>query len=175
MIVQNFDPLAGTTQDLVDFCERMERTEDLEAPIPTKKKTGKLFETKSKQAKTKWCDFCDKDNHNTRDCDKDNHNTRDCFKLKSLKNKRDTTQHSEDGTNKRARNIKWKKSNDKPHNEATFNREQVMALVAEAVEKSDKTKNGHKCQAEDLGTAEMREPADIFGNLSISSNKEESD
>ena len=76
MIVQNFDALAGTPQDLVDFCKRMERTEkDLDAPIPKKAKAKPT--NKGNQGKTpdKWCEFCEMNNHNTNQC----------FKLKAHK------------------------------------------------------------------------------------------
>ena len=43
MTIQNFDPIAGTVNDLVDFCERMEHTEG--TPESDKKKEDKLMKT----------------------------------------------------------------------------------------------------------------------------------
>ena len=50
MILQGFDPVDGTVKDLVDFCERLENTEDLD-PRPLKKENGK--EAKKSDCSTK--------------------------------------------------------------------------------------------------------------------------
>ena len=44
MTIQNFDPIAGTVNDLVDFCERMERTEG--TPDSDKKKEEKIMKNR---------------------------------------------------------------------------------------------------------------------------------
>jgi hypothetical protein len=53
---------------LVAFCERMEATE--EAPPKMKNESDKIPK-KSKRTRTegsKWCEYCDMNNHNTKDC-----------------------------------------------------------------------------------------------------------
>jgi hypothetical protein len=68
MTRQDFDPQDVDINALVAFCERMEATE--EAP-PKMKNESEKIPKKSKRARTegsKWCEYCDMNNHNTKDC-----------------------------------------------------------------------------------------------------------
>ena len=166
MIVQDFDPLAGTTQDLVDFCERMERTKELDAPIPKKPQTTNKESSLRRKLQVKWCEFCDMNNHNTKDC----------FKLKALKRKNHeqaTTQH--DGNNrqhKRGRSTYVRRSGHDA--QPGHGSETIAAIAAQAVlqvMKAKKEAGSRKRKTEDLCVVEGTQD---FANLSISSDSEAS-
>lgn len=82
MIKHNFDPQASTIAEFIQFCERMESTEDIdEAPIPRKQKqaTSEKRSTTSPKGKRqveeprnengkKYCMLHGKGNHSTDEC-----------------------------------------------------------------------------------------------------------
>lgn len=120
MIVQNFNPMQGTPQDLVNFCKLMECTELLDDPTPNKAKPTKHEEPSCERSSTKGCKYCEYISHN-----KD-----ECFKLKVLKRKMVTTpQHSEGDFNKHPCGYLWKKPLAKLQDEAYLNKEQAMAFI----------------------------------------------
>ena len=135
----------------------------MEQPIPKKSKTAK--QEIPRIMKGKWCDYCERDLHNTRDC----------FKLKALKQKKnDTPQHSGLGSGKRHGNLSWKKPIAKEHENAYLNKEQATALMEQVVKKHSIKKESRKRQVEDLGAVEEDNQADAFASLSLSSDDEES-
>ena len=170
MVMHDYDPTEGTTQDLVAFCKRIEQVEqlkDLDAPIP-KKKPVKSDDSNRAARPKKWCDYCE-----TR-----THNTRDCYKLRDLKRKSDTPQHSSRDYDKRPRNNTWKKNTPRNRDETYLNKEQAMALIDQVVKKhygaNKSTKAKRKRKTEELAVAELESQAEAFANLSLSSSDSDS-
>ena len=73
----DFDPLAGTLNDLVNFCEQMESSEDhgKESTVvqksSSKSTSNGRIPKKSKTSRSgdgKWCDYHESNTHNTADC-----------------------------------------------------------------------------------------------------------
>ena len=54
MILQGFDPLGGTVNDLVHFCECMEQTDEAEVKIPASKSTRKDKGNPKSDTSKKW-------------------------------------------------------------------------------------------------------------------------
>ena len=61
MVLQNFDPLAGDTEDLVQFCQRMEATERSDTKRSKTALLQKIPKRKRGGARAnKWCPVCDR-------------------------------------------------------------------------------------------------------------------
>ena len=125
MTIQNFDPIAGTVSDLVDFCERMECTEG--TTDPDKKKEDKLMKNcipcKSEKTKGSWCEICQMNNHNTKDC----------FRLKRMREECNKEQSS---PNKHYKSS-WKKDDNKKDykKQTSVTKEQVHMMVERALKR----------------------------------------
>ena len=90
MILHGFDPIASTQKELIDFCERLERTEDFEFSDATQVVSQKRDEGGSKKKKAKRNHFSDASQHEQKQkcCTlhgKNNTHTSDeCHKLKAM-------------------------------------------------------------------------------------------
>ena len=126
MIRHNFDPMEGTVQDLVAFCEHQEHTEDHEDNAETVKSKMKAKEYKipKKDGKPsgKWCEVCKMNNHSTSDC---NH-------VKHLRE-----EHEEKYQQQKCQRYSWSHKDDenkKSESTCHFTKEQINAMVDHAVE-----------------------------------------
>lgn len=135
MIRQDYDPMANSVNDLVNFCERMERTEDPDAN-EQKAKTGKTKSTEDKipkkgdnRPKGMWCSWCDMNNHTTDDC----------RHVKNMK-RRQAQQSYPEGKRRKyswSRKEQEKKDQKKPY-EPVVTKEQVNAMVDRAIKRYNK-------------------------------------
>ena len=167
MIVQDFDPLAGTSQDLIEFCERMERTETLDAPIPkkaSKTKSGPSSTTTKEPQEEMWCELCEMNNHPTSKC----------YKLKKLK--REMQGKREASSNDReAKRTRREHGQPRTANNTYLTREEANALMKRVIKKHYGDAGGlRKRKKEDLGAVED-DASESFSKLSLSSSENESD
>lgn len=149
MLMQNFDPLLHSVNELVEFCERMEQVEAVDTGSRSSKPAAKN-ESKKKSAKRK------RDSKETKDCllhgDDCGHTTHECrtlkYQAKAMKGRYN------------AQTAEGKKQ--------LKNKEELHSLIADAVEKSLAEKKKAKKQKREETNAELNH----FESLSISSESD---
>ena len=127
----NFDPLAHSLEELINFCERLESAEQLERgaaehkqPSNGKKSSTKKFKTSRGNPDSgsgKWCHY-----HET-----DTHNTADCETLKRLKS-REKNGNSSTGPSK---NKTWKRKAD---DAKSYSKKELSAIGKKAAKSAIK-------------------------------------
>ena len=162
MVLQNFDPLAGDTEDLVQFCQRMEATERSDTKRSKTALSQKIPKRKRGGARAKkWCPVCDMNNHTLEEC-------KVVKRLKAERNqRRDDYQPS-----KRFRSNSWRRE-DQSKGDRKFPRptkEQVNTMVAKAIKRMVKQglTGGIRKEREEIDLTEEQELHSGFKDLQVS-------
>ena len=175
MIIQDFDPMANNVADLVDFCERMERTEEHDADAQTVK-TGKMKSVNDKIPKRgekrpngMWCTFCEMNNHMTDDC----------RHLERMKRKRAQEGYNEKKKQRYSWSRKEQEKKKEPKEPYRLSKEQVHAMVARAVKRYNDENGVAGAKRKPEESFEVEEDEESFctaqeelDNLDISSDSE---
>ena len=120
----DFDPLARTIGDLINFCERLEAAEHHEVSATTpkdhakSKSSSKKFKPSGSGTKGKWCHY-----HET-----DTHNTSECETLKKLK-----AQKSGGSFSGPSKNKTWKRKSD---DAKSYTKKELSAIGKKAAKKA---------------------------------------
>jgi len=165
MVVQDFDAMDGTVQDLVNFCERMEQTEehDNNATEVKKSKTkdsGYKIPKKEGKSSGPWCEWCESNTHMTKDC-------RSLKRMKEDKNK--------SWRDQKRQKYSWsRKEEEKKKSGSSFQlkKEQINAMVQREVKRQvQELSAGKRKRSEEQYTAEEDEELKTgFENFSLSDN-----
>ena len=149
----DFDPLARTIGDLINFCERLEAAEhhDVSATTPKdhakSKSSSKKFKPSGQGTKGKWCHY-----HET-----DTHNTSECETLKKIK-----AQKSGGSFSGPSKNKTWKRKSD---DAKSYTKKELSAIGKKAAKKAIQ-----KAKAECNAIAAKRKSDDDEMSVSSSSS-----
>ena len=125
MIIQDFNPVENDVAALVNFCERMERTEESDGTAVKKTSTKEVDFKIPKKRKSypsnnkglihaeKWCAYCEMDNHSTSECQH----------IKRLREERE----------QKRRKMTWKRTEQKSYDKKNYSKEQLNTIIGEAV------------------------------------------
>ena len=172
MTVQNFDPIAtGTVQGLVQFCERMERTEEPVTTTTKKSSTGRIPKKNKAETKGMWCPICQMNNHNLEDC----------RTLKRLRKERNEAK-SDQPPSKRYKSNSWKRSNEGNDYKNRFKptEEQIKMMVDKALARRNHPSltGGIRKERPQCHNLEEKTQSDIseqFETLSVSTGSDSSE
>ena len=174
MVLQDFDPMAGTLQDLVKFCSRMEAAETEEANS-TKALSEKIPKRKRDDKTTaKWCPVCEMNNHTLQEC-------KIVKKIKEERNQR----RNDYQPNKRFKSNSWRREESLKSKEkfSKFSQEHINAMVTTGIEKAMKRfakktgyqRGGIRKNREEVDLTEEQESMNSdFKSLHVSSGSEDS-
>jgi hypothetical protein len=174
MIVQDFDPMEHTLQELIQFCERMERAEgsfDMDAKIPKKDKSSK--EQKANKNSPKWCEFCEMNNHNTNECGriKELKRQRNEQRQRGYERRQDAHTNAPEAKRQKTYGDKvWQRKDYQKSDKKVVTKEQLNSMIANAV--SHHLKRATKAEEFNV-TEEQRQLAEGLDDIHLQSSESE--